>query len=304
MQSSKTKYPPSVWLALACVYVVWGSTYLAIRFAIATIPPFFMAGARFLASGLILYSFMRWRGVPRPRFAHWKSAAVIGFFLLLVGNGGVSWAEQKVPSGMTALLVSTVPFWMVLLEWLWKKGPRPAVKVWAGLALGFAGVALLVLSKPGNGHFAADPLWVLLLMATSLGWSYGSLYSRSAALPPSPLLSTAMEMVTGGLYLLGMGFLTGEAGSFHFSALSASSLNAWLYLTWIGSLVGFTSYIWVLQKSTPDLASTYAFVNPVIAVFLGWLLAGETLSPALFLAASLIVAAVVLITLSPRKNQG
>ena len=186
MQRQKTKYPPSVWLALASVYVIWGSTYLAIRFAIATIPPFLMAGARFLASGLILYSFTRWRGAPKPLFAHWKSAAVIGFFLLLVGNGGVSWAEQKVPSGMTALLVSTVPFWMVLLEWLWKKGPRPAARVWAGLVLGFAGVSLLVLSRPGDGRLQVDPIWVFLLMATSLGWSFGSLYARSAPLPPSP----------------------------------------------------------------------------------------------------------------------
>lgn len=301
MQSQKPPYPPSVWIALALVYVVWGSTYLAIRIAVQTFPPFFMAGARFLISGIILYGWMRLRGTPRPSGAHWKSAAIIGFFLLAAANGGVSWAEQRVPSGMTALLVATVPLWMVLLEWVWKKGDRPGPGVWAGLFLGFAGITVLVFSRPGSDSLRVDPLWALLLVSTSLSWSYGSLYARSARLPPSVFLSTSMEMIAGGLLLLGGGFLSGEGREFHFSSLSAHSLGAWLYLSLVGSLVGFTSYIWVLQKATPDLASTYAFVNPVIAVFLGWLVAGEPLTPPLFLAAGLIVSAVVLITRVSKK---
>lgn len=298
MQSSK-HYPSSVWVALGLVYLVWGSTYLAIRFAIQSIPPFFMAGARFLTSGLLLYGFLRLRGEPQPSRAHWRSAAVISFFLLVIGNGGVCWVEQKVPSGLTALLVGSVPLWMLLLEWAWKKGPRPGWKAWVGIALGFAGIAILVLPKAGVGEFKTDTPWTLLLLGTSFAWSLGSLYSRTVSMPSSALMATALEMIVGGLELLGTGFCLGEQDHFHLYQLTASSMEAWVYLTLVGALVGFTSYIWVLQKATPGLASTYAFVNPVIALFLGWFWAGEALSPSLFLAGSLIVMAVVLITLSP-----
>jgi len=300
----------SVWIALGLVYVVWGSTYLGIRFAIQSIPPFLMAGTRFLTSGLILWGLLvlaaqvKSKKLPSITWTHWKSSAIIGFFLLVIGNGGVCWAEQKVPSGMTALLVGTVPVWMVLLEWLWKKGPRPGPRLWTGIFLGFTGIAVLVLFRPGQGALRVDIPWALLLVGTSLAWSWGSLYSRSAPLPSSALLATSMEMIAGGLQQLAVGFLIGEQDNFHWSQCTAPSVEAWVYLTLIGSLVGFTSYIWVLQKSTPDLASTYAFVNPVIAVFLGWLLAGEALTSSLFLAAALIVAAVVLITLAPQKRKG
>lgn len=308
MKADGSSQPPSVWVALGLVYVVWGSTYLAIRFAIHTIPPFLMAGVRFLASGIILWGLMvlaaklKSRKLPAITWGHWKSTAVISFFLLLIGNGGVCWVEQKVSSGMTALLVGTVPIWMVLLEWARKKSARPGSRLLTGVLLGFTGIAILVLFRPGQGAPGTDVPWALLLAATSLAWSWGSLYSRSADLPSSALLATSMEMITGGLQQLAFGFLIGEQNSFHWSQITASSLEAWVYLTLIGSLVGFTSYIWVLQKSTPDLASTYAFVNPVIAVFLGWLLAGETLTPSLFLAATLIITAVVLITLGTSRK--
>lgn len=304
----KMRVSADIWIALGLVYGVWGSTYLAIRFAIQTIPPFLMAGTRFLTSGLLLwgllalYARLTSKKLPSLTWSHWRSAAIIGFFLLVVGNGGVCWAEQKVPSGMTALLVGTVPVWMVLLEWLWKKGTKPGPRLWTGVFLGFVGIAVLVFLSPQGGNMKVDPFWALLLVATSLAWSWGSLYARSAPMPSSALLATALEMVVGGLQQLAVGFLLGEQKDLHFSQFTPSSMEAWVYLTLIGSLVGFTSYIWVLQKSTPDLASTYAFVNPVIAVFLGWLLAGEPLTSSLFLAAGLIVAAVVLITLAPRKK--
>ena len=303
MPSPKTSYPLSVWIALASVYVVWGSTYLAIHFAIETIPPFFMAGTRFLVSGLLLYFVMRWRGEARPTFRHWKSAFVAGFFLLVVANGGVSWAEQRVPSGMTALLVGTVPLWIALLQWIWKGEARPGWQVWTGIGLGTAGIALLVLSRGGLGAERADFWSALLLVATSLAWAFGSLYSRSAELPPSPLLATAMEMLAGGVMQLGVGLVLGESSQIHFSGITFQSGTAWIYLTLIGSLVGFTSYIWVLQKATPALASTYAFVNPIIAVFLGWLFAGEALTPPVYGSALLIVAAVALITLAPNRKK-
>jgi len=298
MQSQKITYSLSVWLALTAVYLVWGSTYLAIRFAIETIPPFFMAGTRFIASGLILYLLVRWKGAARPTLRHWKSAGVAGFFLLVVGNGGVSWAEQRVPSGMTALLVGTVPLWIAVLQWIWKGEARPGWKIWTGIGLGLAGIALLVLSRGGLGPEKAEGWSALLLVVTSLAWAWGSLYSRSADLPSSPLLATAMEMLAGGILQLGVGFLLGEQSQIHPAGVTLRSGEAWVYLTLIGSLVGFTSYIWVLQKATPALASTYAFVNPVIAVFLGWLWGGEALTPPVFGASFLIVAAVVLITLA------
>jgi drug/metabolite transporter (DMT)-like permease len=302
VESQKKSYPASVWLALASVYLVWGSTYLAIHFAIATIPPFLMAGTRFLVAGLLLYFWARWRGEKRPQPRHWRSTAIIGFFLIVVANGGVSWVEQKVPSGIAALLVGTVPLWIVILEWAGKGGERPRLITWCGIFLGMLGIVLLVFSRKGPQELPADPWAEACLIFTSLAWAYGSLYARSAALPPSALLATSMEMITGGALQLLVGFGLGETRQFHLAQMTSSSIEALVYLTLIGSLVGFTSYIWVLQKSTPELASTYAFVNPVIAVFLGWLWAGESLTPFLFLSAGLIVAAVVLITLRPSKN--
>jgi drug/metabolite transporter (DMT)-like permease len=299
----KSTYPASVWTALFSVYLVWGSTYLGIRFAIETIPPFFMAGTRFIVSGLLLYGFMRWRGVPRPEAEHWKAAFVVSVFLILIGNGGVTWAEQKIPSGLAALLVGTVPLWMVVLEYFWKGEARPGLKIWAGILLGMGGIVLLVFSRSGSGLLQVEPSTALLLVGTSLAWSFGSLYSRSAPLPASALLATAMEMVLGGVLQLVFGLLTGETEHFHLTQITPHSAWAWVYLCLVGSLIGFPSYIWVLQKSTPALASTYAYVNPVIAVFLGWALADESLTAQTLAAGLLIVVAVILITLdSGKKN--
>jgi len=304
MIKSRDNYPASVWVALFSVYLVWGSTYLGIRFAIETIPPFLMAGGRFVASGLLLYAVMRWSGVPRPEARHWKSTFVVSVFLILIGNGGVTWAEQKVPSGITALLVGTVPLWMVILEYFWKGEARPGLKIWAGILLGLGGIGLLVFSRSGEGPLQVDPLYALLLVGTSLAWAFGSLTARSAPLPSSALLATAMEMILGGLLQLVFGFLIGEATGFHFSQVTSYSAWAWVYLALVGSLIGFPSYIWVLQKSTPALASTYAYVNPVIAVFLGWALAHESLTGKTLAAGGLIVVAVVLITLDSGKKKG
>ena len=300
VKSQKTPYPAHVWVALALVYLVWGSTYLGIRIAIQGIPPLLMAGARFVTAGIFLYAALRLTGTPRPRPVHWRAAAVAGFFLILIGNGGVSWAEEKVPSGITALLVGTVPLWMVVLEWAWKKGARPGWKVWTGILLGMAGILLLVFARPQMGGMAVDPFRALLLVGTSLAWAFGSLYARSADLPSSALMATALEMTTGGAQQLAVGCLLGEHRQLSLPQLTSHSVEAWVYLTFIGALVGFTAYIWVLQKSDPQLASTYAFVNPVIAVFLGWAFLAEPVTPMIFLAAGLIVIAVVLITFAPK----
>ena len=292
---------PDVWLALAGVYVVWGSTYLAIRYVVTTFPPFLMAGSRFLLAGLLLYALTRFRRVKRPTMNQWKNSAIVGFLLVFCSNGGVSWAEREVPSGIAALLVATVPLWMAVGAWVWKKGKRPNLLVSCGLAMGLAGVAVLVHPGFSFGEQKWSGWGVLVLSLTPVSWAIGSLYAHDADLPDSPFLSTAMEMITGGIFQLMGAVLLGETSGFHLSQVSAASWTAWAYLGIMGSLVGFSSYIWVLHKASPALASTYAFVNPVIAVILGWAWAGESLSPPVFLAAALIVAAVLLMTTQSLK---
>jgi len=303
MKDQGKTIPASVWAALSAVYLVWGSTYLAIRFAVTTFPPFLMAGSRFLVSGILLFVWMRWvAGEKAPKGPHWGPAAWSGFLLLTVGNGGVTWASTWVPSGVMSLLVASVPLWTVLLVWK-KGGPSPSWRTWMGLGLGFVGVTLLIHPGADLGMGPQGVLAGVLVVVTSFLWSYGALYSKAAPKPSSALLFTSMQMMTGGALQLLMGILLGEARGFDLSAVTALSWGSWAYLTLVGSLVGFTSFIWVLQKSTAQLASTYAFVNPVIALFLGSVLAGETLSSQVVLAAALVVGAVAFLTLSPEKKE-
>ncbi|HMA18975.1 MAG TPA: drug/metabolite exporter YedA [Thermoanaerobaculia bacterium] len=279
--------------AFAAVYLIWGSTYLAIRFAIETIPPHLMASARFLAAGAILYAWARLRGAPKPTFANWRAASIVGGLLLLGGNGAVVWAETRVPSGVTALLVATVPIWIALIEGLRSGGHRPAGAVIAGLVLGLGGLALLL--APGNLAGRVDPLGAGALMLGSFSWAFGSLLSRKAKLPKSGFLAAAMEMIAGGAWLLLFGLATGQAGKLTMAALSVKSLVSLGYLILFGSLVGFTAYIWLLGATTASRVSTYAYVNPVVAVLLGWTFAGETMTLRTILAAAIIVVAVALI---------
>ncbi len=281
-------------LALALVYVVWGSTYLAIRFAVETLPPFGMAAARFLVAGAALYLWARARGAARPTAGQWRSAATVGLLLLLGGNGAVVWAEQAIPSSLAALLVSTVPLFMALLEWL-HAGQRPTLPVAAGLLAGFVGVVLLV--DPTGLAGASVPLVpALVTTAAALSWAAGSLYARKAPAPASPLLGSAMQMLAGGLALLFVSVASGEAARFDPAGSSAQSVAALLYLVVFGSLIGFTAYAWLLRNVQPALASTYAYVNPVVAVLLGWALAGEAVGPRTLFASALIVGGVGLIT--------
>lgn len=279
--------------AFAAVYLIWGSTYLAIRFAIETIPPHLMAAARFLVAGAILYAWARLRGAPRPTFVNWRAAAVIGGLLLLGGNGAVVWAETRVPSGVTSLLVATVPIWMALIEGLRNGGRRPATAVIAGLVLGLGGLALLL--APGRLAGRVDLLGAGALILGSFSWAFGSLLSRTAKLPRSGFLAAAMEMVAGGVWLLLFGLVTGQAGRLTMSALSTKSLVSLAYLIVFGSLIGFTAYIWLLGATTASRVSTYAYVNPVVAVLLGWAFAGEPMTTRTALAATVIVGAVALI---------
>lgn len=280
--------------AFAAVYLIWGSTYLAIRFAIETIPPHLMAAARFLVAGAILYGWSRWRGAPRPTRRNWGAATVVGGLLLLGGNGAVVWAETRVPSGLTALLVAMVPIWMAVLEGLPRHGRKtPRAPVIAGLVLGLAGLGLLI--APGKLAGRVDAIGAAVLLLGSFSWAFGSLHSRVADLPKSGFLATAMEMIAGGAWLLLFGLATGQAGKLTLAAVSARSLLSLSYLILFGSLIGFTAYIWLLKATTPARVSTYAYVNPVVAVLLGWAFAGEPMTLRTLLAAAVIVGAVALI---------
>jgi len=282
--------------AFASIYLVWGSTYLAIRYAIQTIPPFLMGGFRFLISGALLYAWARYRGAARPTRLHWRNALIAGAFLLLGGNGAVVWAEQFVPSGLTALLVSILPFWLVIIEWVRPPKRRPSGVILGGLVLGFIGIIVLV--GPGNvgGHGDIRPLGALVLILGSLSWAIGSFWSRDAKLPESGLLTTGIEMLGGGALLLIVGVLSGELSAFDIHHVSNASAVGVLYLITFGSLIGFTSYIWLLDKVTPAKLGTYAYVNPVVAVLLGWAIAGEKLSIRTGVAAAIVICAVALIT--------
>lgn len=287
--------------AFLAVYLVWGSTYLAILFAIETLPPFLMAGVRFVIAGGLVLGVMRLRGVEWPTASQWRASMVIGGLLLMGGNGGVVWAEQWVPSGPTSLIVATVPFWMVLMEAVRPGGTRPAGVVVGGLLVGFAGIALLV----GPGDWAGggiDPTGAAALVLASICWAAGSIYARGADLPGSALMATAMQMLMGGGMLVLAGTLTGEWARLDLAGVSVRSLAAFTYLILFGSLVGFTAYVWLLKVSTPARVSTYAYVNPVVAVLLGWGFAGEALTGRVVVAVVVILSAVALITMRRHRT--
>ena len=296
--------PWAIWPALLAVYVIWGSTYLAIRFAVETLPPFLMAGVRFLLAGAVLYTWRRARGDARPTAPEWRSAAIVGGFLLVGGNGAVVWAEQRIVSSVAALLVSTVPLWMVLLDLLRPGGRRPGWRQIVGLLAGFAGVATLVrptqsASPVGHTVGRVDLLGAAVLILGAFLWSIGSLYSRRAPLPASPLLATGMEMLAGGVGLLLLGTLSGEWGRLNPSTFSARSLWGLVYLIVFGSWIAFTAYTWLLRVAPTPLVSTYAYVNPLVAILLGHLLDGDPLTLPTLLAAAVIVGSVALTTAAP-----
>ena len=292
----ETHHPSAARIALgfAAVYILWGSTYLAIRFAVASLPPLLMAGTRHLLAGFLLYAIMRLRGAPRPTRINWQSAVLLGALLLLGGNGLVSMAEETVPSGITALMVAAVPFWMVLLNAAEKRS-WPKLSVLGGLVLGVIGLAILVFPAGGHAPDHVDPLGVLMLLGATFSWGVGSLYAHRAQLPASTFLGIAMEMIAGGVLCWLVGLAIGEGAGLHPSAFTGKSLAAVVYLVFFGSLLGFSAYVWLLKVTTPARASTYAFVNPVIAVLLGWAFAGEALTWRIALAGAVIVAAVCLI---------
>ncbi|MDZ7268212.1 MAG: EamA family transporter [candidate division KSB1 bacterium] len=287
-----------IWTAFSAVYFLWGSTYLAMRFAITSLPPFLMAATRFLTAGAALYLWERGRGTPGPDRRLWKVTAISGTLLLFTGNGGVVWAVQYVPSGLTAVLVAMVPLWIVVLMWVWQKRGQPDGRTLLGIFIGMAGIAVLVGPERLLGSGAVDPAGMVVLILASLSWAAGSLYSTHRHLKAPPLLATGMQMLCGGFLLLVLGLLAGEGQKFSLEQVSLQSLLALIYLIVFGSLIGFTAYLWLLRVTTPAHASTYAFVNPLIAVILGWAIGGESLTARTLVATLLIVTAVIAIVLN------
>jgi len=281
-------------LAFLAVYLCWGMTYLAMRIAVQDIPPHLMSGARFLVAGLVLYLWIRRRD-PRPTVIQWRAAAMVGAFLLLGGNSTVAWAEQQVPSGLAAVLIAVAPIWMVGFEWA-RGGPRPGKRVTAGLILGLAGVALLV-SPKGDSTTQVNPIGAVMLVLASASWAWGSVVSKSAPLPKSPFLATSMEMIAGGVLLLLTALAAGQFAHFRPTQVSADAVLAWLFLVVFGSLVGFTAYIWLLGVTSIAKAGTYAYVNPIVAVFLGWAVLDEPVTGRTLIAALVVLVGVALVNI-------
>ncbi len=278
--------------ALLAVYVLWGATFLAMRIGLEGFRPFTLAGIRYFVSGLLLYFFLRFRGVPAPDFRQWKGAVVIGGLLLLGGNGCVVFAEQWVPSGLAALAIATVPLWTVLFSGIW--GSRPSGREWAGLAMGLVGVFLLTM----EGGMRTNPVGATALIFAAASWAFGSAWSRRLSLP-SGLMASAAEMIGGGMLLLITGLVTGERIS---TMPGPRPVGALLYLMVFGSLVGFSAYVYLLGKVRPSLATSYAYVNPVVAMALGVGLAGEKISEKGFAAMAVIIAGVLLVIFQQKKR--
>lgn len=287
----------AVLFAMAAVYFFWGGTYLAMKIAIESMPPFLMAGIRFSIAGWALYLANRARGAARPTLGEWKNAAIVGALMMLCANGPIVWAEQQVPSAIASVLVATVPLWIALFGYLTKEQKANAGSL-IGIALGLCGIVVLVWTPEGVSWQNADFWGVPALIFASVAWAAGSVFSRKAKLPAAPLLATGAQMIVGGALLLLLAAACGEFRGFHPAQVSLRSWLAFGYLVLCGSLLGYTSYIWLMKNAEPALVSTYAFVNPVVAVFLGWLIADETFGANAIAAAAIIVLSIIIMTLS------
>jgi drug/metabolite transporter (DMT)-like permease len=289
-------------LAFAAIYLIWGSTYLGMRVAVESMPPFLMAGVRFLTAGALLFGFLQLRGAAWPSRRQWTTNAIIGTFLLLGGNGLVAWSEQFLPSGITALLIGVSPLFIVLTEWAWPGGVRPTAVTMGALLLGFVGVAWLAAPWENAAHGGLHLGGVLAILGACVSWAVGSIYSRHAKHGAEPFLASALQMLGGGAALSLAALLHGDFARFEVAAVTRSSWLAFGYLIAIGSLVGFSTFVWLMKHSTPARVSTYAYVNPVVAVFLGWLILHEPITPRTIVASVVIVASVAIIT--TEKSRG
>lgn len=279
--------------AFFLIYFVWGSNFLAIRWAVETVPPFLLMGVRSLLAGCCLYTWSRLTSAERPSLRHWRAAVPAGLLLFLGCHGLLAWAERRVSSGIAALGLATIPFWMTLLDWLSARRPRPGAPVWIGLVLGLLGLGVLV--GPSSWSGTADAIGLAALLASAFAWAAGSILARRSRLPSSVPLSTGMQLLSGGLALLLVSVATGEAAGFDPTAVSPRSVLGFAYMVGAASILAFTAYVWLLRVSTPARVASYAFVNPLVAVCVGWAVGGEALSARTAAAAVLIVAGVAAI---------
>lgn len=285
--------------AFFLIYVVWGSNFLAIRYAVETIPPFLLMGVRSLLAGVCLFAWARLRGAERPTPQHWRAAAAAGVLLFLGCHGLLAWAQRRVPSGVAALALATIPVWMTLLDWLLARGRRPGPSVWTGIALGFFGLG--VLAAPGRGTGTVDLLGILALLASAFAWAAGSIVGRESRLPSSVVLATGMQLLAGGLALVAVSVGAGEAFAFDPTGVSSRSILGFVYMVVASSILALTAYVWLLRVSTPSRVGSYAFVNPLVAVLIGWAVGGEPLTARTAVAALLIVAGVASIVTGRRR---
>jgi drug/metabolite transporter (DMT)-like permease len=294
-------------LAYAMVYMFWGSTFLAVRYAVETTPPLLLVAMRQIAAGLVLYPLARWLSKEKTTPRQWMDGAIIGVLLIAGGNASISWTEAKqTPSNVAAVLVATVPLWMAILDWLRPNGPRPTVRIAVGLAIGLAGVGLLVSPNDPFLHTAGGavkPICALVLFGGSLAWAAGSVFSRHLEMPKSPLLGAAIITLTGGVVLCVIALALGEGSRLHFATISMRSWIALIYLAVFGSIIGYTAYAHLLVTEPPARVATYAYVNPIVAVVLGWAIAGEKLSARMAVAAAVILAAVVMVITAPHPPE-
>jgi drug/metabolite transporter (DMT)-like permease len=299
----KEKMKTKVLIALLALYIVWGSTYLGIRFAVETIPPFLQAGVRFLISGIIIMVWQRAVGATMPTRRQWISTAIIGNLLLLGGNGMLGWAEQTIPSGVAAVIIGSMPMFLVVAEAIRPNGVKPNLRAIIGLLIGFAGIIILVGPSEfsGNGH-QLNPLGLGALFIACITWSSGSVYAKHADIPKSTLVTTGAQMLMGSIGLFIIAFITGEFHGFNVMEVSTKSMLGLTYLIFVGSLVGFVSYGWLLQNAPISLVATYAYVNPIVAILLGTWFASEALEPRIWLATVVIIGSVIFINTGGRPK--
>jgi len=291
-----------VLLAFAIIYFVWGSTFLAIRVGVREVPPFLLAGMRFLVAGIVLYTWMRARRSPSPTAKEWTSATLLAFLIFVLDYGLLFWAERRVPSGIAAVMMATIPVFMTISEIAIMKTQRLTVRLAFALLVGIGGVAILVSHSVNLGDAPIDPIGASALIVAAISWSLASALTRKLPLPSAKAMSSGAQMLAGGVLLMITAALLGEFRGFHLQAVSLKAWWALAYLIVAGSIIGFTAYVWLLHHESPTKVGTYAYVNPVVAVLVGYFLGGETIGPRTILGTLLVLVSVVVITTTPKKT--
>jgi drug/metabolite transporter (DMT)-like permease len=296
---------PASWqivLAFAIIYLVWGSTFLAIRVGVHEVPPLLLAAMRFLAAGALMYTWLRWKGTARPEAREWLAASFLGFLIFVLDYGCLFWAEQRVPSGIAAVILATIPVFMTLSEIIFLRTQRLTLRLGMALLVGLFGVAILMNNSLALGEAPVDRAGALALLIAAVSWSVASAFNSKVPLPQSKPMSAAAQMLAGGVQLAILAALTGEFRGFHIQTVSFAAWFSLLYLTVAGSIIGFTAYVWLLHYESPTKVGTYAYVNPVVAVIVGYLLGGETIGPRTMLGTLLILVSVIVITTTPKRK--